>query len=55
VQRFYYENHDQLRRHLAAFPAAYNFGRNISAIRRVGGGVRQGAITANHIVASKMI
>ena len=27
VQRFYYESHQQLRRHLADFVAAYNYGR----------------------------
>ena len=32
VKRFYYESHEQLRRHLADFVSAYNFGRN-------GGGV----------------
>ncbi|APO70729.1 hypothetical protein IE4872_PD00188 (plasmid) [Rhizobium gallicum] len=26
VRRFHYENHDQLRQHLADFVAAYNFG-----------------------------
>lgn len=29
VKRFYYESHDQLRRHLADFVAAYNFGRRL--------------------------
>ena len=27
VRRFYYESHEQLRRHLADFISAYNFGR----------------------------
>ena len=29
VQRFYYESHQQLRRHLADFVAAYNFARRL--------------------------
>jgi hypothetical protein len=27
VKRFYYDSHDQLRRHLADFVSAYNFAR----------------------------
>jgi len=33
VQRYYYENHDQLRQHLADFLAAYNFARRLKALR----------------------
>lgn len=29
VKRFHYDDHDQLRRHLADFVAAYNFGRRL--------------------------
>jgi transposase InsO family protein len=33
VRRFYYESHDQLRRHLADFIAAYNFGRRLKTLK----------------------
>jgi Integrase core domain len=33
VQRFYYESHQRLRRHLANFVAAYNFGRRLKALK----------------------
>jgi transposase InsO family protein len=33
VKRFYYETHDQLRKHLADFVAAYNYGRRLKTIR----------------------
>ncbi len=33
VKRFYYDSHDQLRRHLAEFVAAYNFARRLKALR----------------------
>jgi transposase InsO family protein len=33
VRRFYYESHDQLRRHLADFVAAYNFGRRLKTLK----------------------
>lgn len=33
VKRFHYEDHDQLRRHLADFIDAYNFGRRLKALR----------------------
>jgi len=33
VKRFYYENHDQLRQHLADFVAAYNFGRRLKTLK----------------------
>jgi transposase InsO family protein len=33
VKRFYYESHDQLRRHLADFVAAYNFARRLKTLR----------------------
>ena len=33
VKRFYYESHDQLRRHLADFVAAYNFGRRLKTLK----------------------
>lgn len=29
VKRFHYDDHDQLRRHLAAFISAYNFARRL--------------------------
>ena len=29
VKRYHYDNHDQLRRHLADFVAAYNFARRL--------------------------
>lgn len=32
VRRFYYESHDQLRKHLASFVAAYNFARRIKTL-----------------------
>ena len=32
VKRFYYETHDQLRRHLADFVAAYNFARRLKTL-----------------------
>jgi hypothetical protein len=33
VRRFYYESHDQLRKHLADFIAAYNFGRRLKTLK----------------------
>ena len=33
VKRFYYESHDQLRRHLADFVAAYNFARRLKTLK----------------------
>jgi transposase InsO family protein len=33
VKRFYYEDHDQLRRHLADFVAAYDFGRRLKTLK----------------------
>lgn len=33
VKRFYYESHDQLRRHLADFVAAYNFTRRLKDLK----------------------
>ncbi len=33
VQCFHYETHDQLRRHLADFVAAYNFGRRLKTLK----------------------
>ena len=32
VKRFHYENHDQLRTHLADFMAAYNFARRLKML-----------------------
>ena len=33
VQRFHYDSHDQLRRHLDDFVAAYNFARPLKRLR----------------------
>jgi hypothetical protein len=33
VKRFHYDSHDQLRRHLNDFVAAYNFARRLKHIR----------------------
>ena len=33
VIRYYYESHDQLREHLAAFLAAYNFAKRLKTLR----------------------
>lgn len=33
VRRFYYDSHDQLRRHLADFVAAYNFARRLKTLK----------------------
>lgn len=33
VKRFHYDDHDQLRRHLADFIAAYNFGRRLKTLK----------------------
>jgi hypothetical protein len=33
VKRFYYQDHDQLRRHLDDFISAYNFGRRLKTLR----------------------
>ncbi len=33
VQRYHYDSHDQLRRHLDDFLAAYNFGRRLKALK----------------------
>ncbi len=32
VKRYYYETHDQLRRHLDDFVKAYNFGRELKTL-----------------------
>jgi hypothetical protein len=32
VQRYYYDTHDQLRRHLADFITAYNFARRLKSL-----------------------
>lgn len=33
VRRYYYQSHDQLRRHLADFVSAYNFGRRLKTLK----------------------
>ena len=33
VKRFHYDDHDQLRRHLTDFVAAYNFGRRLKTLK----------------------
>ena len=33
VQRYHYDRHDQLRRHLDDFVAAYNFGRRLKTLK----------------------
>ncbi len=33
LKRYHYDNHDQLRRHLADFVAAYNFGRRLKTLK----------------------
>jgi transposase InsO family protein len=33
VQRYHYDDHDQLRRHLNDFVAAYNFGRRLKTLK----------------------
>jgi transposase InsO family protein len=33
VKRFYYETHDQLRRHLADFVSAYNFAKRLKTLK----------------------
>ena len=33
VKRFHYDDHDQLRRHLADFLSAYNFGRRLKTLK----------------------
>ena len=33
VKRYHYERHDQLRQHLAAFLAAYNFAKRLKTLR----------------------
>ena len=33
VKRYHYDNHDPLRRHLADFVAAYNFGRRLKTLK----------------------
>ena len=33
VRRYHYESHDQLRRHLGDFVAAYNFARRLKALK----------------------
>jgi hypothetical protein len=33
IRRFYYESHEQLRRHLADFILAYNFGRRLKTLK----------------------
>lgn len=33
VKRYHYDDHDQLRQHLADFIAAYNFGRRLKTLK----------------------
>ena len=33
VRRYYYESHDQLRKHLAAFVDAYNFAKRLKTLK----------------------
>ena len=33
VQRYHYDSHDQLRRHLDDFVSAYNFGRRLKTLK----------------------
>jgi transposase InsO family protein len=33
VQRYYYDSHDQFRRHLDDFVSAYNFGRRLKTLK----------------------
>ena len=33
VKRFHYDNHEQLRNHLANFISAYNFGRRLKTLK----------------------
>jgi transposase InsO family protein len=33
VKRFYYDNHDDLRRHLTDFVTAYNFARRLKTLK----------------------
>ena len=33
VERFHYDGHDQLRRHLADFVTAHNFGRRLKTLK----------------------
>ena len=33
LRRLYYESHEQLRRHLAGFISAYNFGRRLKTLK----------------------
>ena len=33
VQRYHYDSHDQLRRHLADFLAAYNFAKRLKTLK----------------------
>jgi hypothetical protein len=33
VKRYHYDNHDQLREHLAAFLAAHNFAKRLKTLR----------------------
>ena len=33
VKRFHYDDHDQLRQHLANFISAYNFGRRLKTLK----------------------
>ena len=33
VQRYHYDSHDQLRRHLADFLAAYNFAKQLKTLK----------------------
>jgi hypothetical protein len=35
VKRFHYDGHDQLRRHLTEFVAAYNFGRRLKTLKGI--------------------
>jgi hypothetical protein len=35
VQRYHYENDEQLRQHLTDFPATYNFTNRLKAVRGI--------------------
>ena len=50
VKRFHYDSHDQLRRHLDDFVAAYNFARRLSvcaASRLTSSSAKPGPISRN--------
>jgi len=48
VRRFYYESHDQLRKHLADFVAAYNFARRLKTLK----GLTSTSSSARHALPS---